>query len=598
MEALIPIIALGGLVMSLGDKRTGASKDKDKGSAKKTVETYQNMNRVKDRPTAALSTYPVQKISPEDTLSAYVRPNDATAQYFDQNKYFTEDIRGKDVGNNIHQVHSLTGTKLDESNFVHNNMTPFYSGKSTHQTMIGHRSDSVMDNMVGGGSQVHNKEERAPLFKPENNIQWSHGQPNMNEFYQSRSNPGVSRNNVKPFESEMVAPAINAGYNSAGKGGFNAGMEARETYMPKSVDALRVATNPKMEYSLANHQGPANSSIKNVGVMGKMEQHKPDTFFTQSEDRWLKTTGDEKAQMGRPTQEIHNTSRMQSQSYSGIAAPGDRNANYLPGEYEASTRQSLPSHPITNVKGTDAGLNVTAIQKSYNTYTNNRDINNKAPQTFGSGFSTAIGAVIAPITDMLNPTKKQETINNMRVYGNAASSVQSLPVTNPNDTAPVTVKETTLYSPNTFIQNQNSDGYLVAQHQAIPNQRDTTNQGTFTGASTTYGNANYGAAYNQTNNETKEKLVVSRPNHGSTQMFNTTMNVNIARNDGDRNNNRLWAPTNMPAQTMSKETYGRMSEPQNYNQNVAIDRMAPDLLTAFKTNPYTHSLTDAVPRER
>ena len=112
-------------------------------------------------------------------------------------------------------------------------------------------------------------------------------------------------------------PGLNAGYSSQGVGGLNAGMEAREAYMPKSVDDLRVATNPKLEYNLDNHQGPASSGVKNIGMMGKMEQHKPDTFYAQSEDRWLKTTSEVKAQTSRPTQEVHDTARMHSKSYTG-----------------------------------------------------------------------------------------------------------------------------------------------------------------------------------------------------------------------------------------------------------------------------------------
>ena len=75
-------------------------------------------------------------------------------------------------------------------------------------------------------------------------------------------------------------------------------------------------------------------------------------------------------------------------------------------------------------------------------------------------------------------------------------------------------------------------------------------------------------------------------------MFNNQMNVNIARNDNDRNNTRQWVPTNMPHRSISQHTHGSMREPQHYNQSIAVDRISPDLLTAFKENPYTHSLTN------
>ena len=181
----------------------------------------------------------------------------------------------------------------------------------------------------------------------------------------------------------------------------------------------------------------------------------------------------------------------------------------------------------------------------------------------------------------------------MRIYGQAGSEVQKAYPVNPNDRPNTTTKETTLYAPDTYIQNQSSDAYLVTQHQSVHLQRDSTNQSSINGvggSGTRTGAHNYASAYNQINNESKEKSVVSRTNHGNTQVFNANVNMNIAKNETDRNNNRLWAPSNMPTQSMSKEIYGKMVEPQGYQQDIAVERMAPDLLSAFKENPYTKPL--------
>ena len=599
MEVLIPIVALGGLALSMNDKNengnTAQSKNKASRNLEKAKEGYSNISP---------SDYPVKKSGKKSAVdgtnySAYNNPNDATAKYFDQNNYYQNDIRGKKVGNNINQVHSLTGSYVDESNFSHNNMIPFTGSKSTQQTLNGTRSDAMLDNMSGSGSQYITKQERAPLFKPEDNVQLAHGQPNMNDFFQSRSNPSLKFNNMKPFESEMVAPGLNAGYSSQGVGGLNAGMEAREAYMPKSVDDLRVATNPKLEYNLDNHQGPASSSVKNIGMMGKMEQHKPDTFYAQSEDRWLKTTSEVKAQTSRPTQEVHDTARMHSESYTGVAVASNKSANYVKGTFEPTHRQQLNTTPITNLQGPTAGFNTQGVKKSYQKYTNNRDINNRAGTSYGSGFTNAIGAVVAPITQMLNPTKKQEVINNMRVYGNAGSTVEREQVFNPDDVTPTTVKETTIHSPNTYMQNQGSDAYLVTQQQSIENQRDTTTlpfTGNAGGSSTKYGQTSSMSNYNQTNNEKKEQTIQGRTNNGNMQLFNSSINVNSAKRDNDRSNNRMWAPSNMPQQSMSKELYGKMIEPSQSNPNVEIERMQPDLLNAFRKNPYTQSLNSTALR--
>jgi hypothetical protein len=603
MEVLIPIVALGGLALSMKDapqqENSSSSQPKNKASRnlEKAKEGYANMTPL------STSDYPAQKTknrAAEGTnYSPYNNPNDATAKYFDQNNYYQNEIRGKKVGNTINQVHSLTGSYVDDSNFSHNNMTPFYGSKTTQQTLDGTRSDSMLDNMSGGGSQYIKKQERAPLFKPQDNVQLAHGQPNMNDFFQSRANPSLKFNNMKPFESEMVAPGLDAGYNTQGVGGFNAGMEARDAYMPRNVDQLRVATNPKQEYNLDNHQGPAASIVKNIGMMGKMEQHKPDTYFEQSQDRWLKTTSEIKASTSRPTQEIHDTARMHSEAYTGVASNSHKGTTYIKGKHTPSYRQELGTTPITNLHGPDAGFNTSGVKNSYSQYTNNRDLNHKAGTRYGSGFTNAIGAITAPIAQMLNPTKKQEVINNMRVYGNAGSTVEREQVFNSNDVAPTTVKETTLYAPNTNMQNQGSDAYLVSQHQSIENQRDTTTlpfTGNAGGASTKYGQTSYMANHNQNNNEKKEQTIQGRTTGGNMQLFNSDMRVNTAKRDEDRTNNRMWAPSNMPQQPMSKEIYGKMIEPRQLRQNVEIERMEPDLLNAFRKNPYTQSLQSAALR--
>ncbi|NBR15094.1 MAG: hypothetical protein EBU01_11030, partial [Crocinitomicaceae bacterium] len=87
---------------------------------------------------------------------------------------------------------------------------PLARGKSRNTSV----AETVLDNMNGSGSQVIKKIEQAPLFKPEDNVQWSHGAPNQSDFFQSRVNPGMRNNNVKPFATENVGPGLNQGYST------------------------------------------------------------------------------------------------------------------------------------------------------------------------------------------------------------------------------------------------------------------------------------------------------------------------------------------------------------------------------------------------
>ena len=184
----------------------------------------------------------------------------------------------------------------------------------------------------------------------------------------------------------------------------------------------------------------------------------------------------------------------------------------------------------------------------------------------------------------------------MRVYGNMIGEVPGNYVLTPGDTPNTTIKETILYQPNGYINSQNDNaGYLVNEQQPIANQRDSVNHDSFMGMSSKHGNRQYDSVYRQTNSEAKEKTIAGRTNQGNAKHFNPQINVTMSRLDSDRDNNRLWAPSAVITNGPSVQTYGKIAQVPQYMDNcIGCDRIAPDLLTAFKDNPYTHSLTNAV----
>jgi hypothetical protein len=375
-------------------------------------------------------------------------------------------------------------------------------------------------------------------------------------------------------------------------------MEARDSWLPKTVDELRVATNPKLEYSLDNHQGPSYAKVQNVGILGKVEKYHPDTFFINSQDRWLTTTGQEKGQALRPIQEVHATTRNTTAcSYSGVAG-GDKNASYVPSAYTAPKRAELDANdvPASNAANRGPSEDGDAFIRSHTAYENNRSTL-RQPDTYRSSFRGAMGAVIAPLMDAFRPTRKEEYGPNIRIYGDAGSNVKQNYVVNPGDTPATTIKETTLYSPDSYIGNQASVGYVLHNQQAIANQRDTTLCG-YVGSVGGNGAARQGevivdAAYRQINNDKLEATQVSYTPQGNTQIYNQQMNVNIARIDSDRDNPRMWVPnastvSQMPA---GKAQIGQIRGKQQYDENkIGVDRIDGALLDAFVKNPYTQSL--------
>ena len=616
MEIAIPLIALGGMYVVSNQSNENCTK---KEIRQKRQENFTNMgirSNLATKQSQLFGNYlPNTDIPPQnfpisninqlvDTVQEYPNPNVATDKYFNQNLYEQKVRSHVPVSKNPQEVYSLTGNYLDSAQFKHNNMVPFNGGKVKGRTYDMNINESVLDNMIGSGSQVIKKIEQAPLFKPEQNMQWAYGMPNQSDFYQSRVNPAMKNNNVKPFDTVMVGPGLDQGYGFNGSNGYNSGMEARDKWLPKTVDQLRVDTNPKLEYELINHEGPANSFIKaapGTQLLGRVEKQRPDTFFINTQDRWLTTTGAEKGETLRPIQEMGILRRNDIPiDYMGPAGSVDIKAATAPENFEPSKRHEALSGGVNHSRATGQGNHTDKdmFLRSHTNYENHRSTV-KQPESFRSGFSGAIGAVIAPLMDMLKPTRKDETINNVRVYGDAGtSSMVKGPVYNPQDTTSTTIKETTLYSPNFNINNQ-KEGIYVNNYTAPGNtQRDTTSCEYYTAAggyATGYGDMNYEAAYRQHNNDIKSQTIVNRPNQGGTQIFNQQMHLSTIKSDSDRMDGRVNpAFSRLSGLPPSTNTYGAIRAPQYYNECQMCDRIQPDILTAFKNNPYTHSLTSSV----
>jgi hypothetical protein len=607
MELAIPLLALGGMYI-VSNQTPSKSCDTEKGKTQKISQenfTSMGVNRnYLPNTNTPPQNFPVSNINQlVDTVQEYPNPNAATDKYFDQNAY-QQRVRNKEpVGQNPQQIYSMTGNYLDSEQFKHNNMVPFNGGKVKGNTYDVNIAESVLDNMIGSGSQTIKKIEQAPLFKPEDNMQWAYGAPNNSDFYQSRVNPGMKNNNIKPFDSVMVGPGLDKGYNSVnGTGGYNSGMEARDKWLPYTVDQMRVATNPKLEYELTNHEGPANSYIKNAAsteTMGRVEKQRPDTFFINTQDRWLTTTGAEKGETLRSIQEMGIVRRNDIVTdYMGPAGAADRKAAYAPENFEKSKRQESMTTSVNHSSAQRRGPSTDTdnFLRSHTNYENNRSTM-RQPETHRSGFSGAIGAVISPIMDIFRPTRKDETIHNVRIYGEAAPAVPKGYVYNPSDATTTTIKETTLYAPTFNINNQKEGMYVNNAMPGEATQRDSTSCsyiGTSGGAATGFGDMNYAAAYNQHNNDIKSSTVNNRPNQGGTQIFNQQMNLTTIKSDSDRFAGRVNPAISVTPLPPSVQTYGSITMPQYYNECAGCDRIQPDILNAFRSNPYTHSLTTSV----
>ena len=589
MEIAVPLIALGGLFV--------ASNQENK------KEGYESMgkpvNSLPNNEPPPIN-YPKLSAVKNSNPNKYRDPNTVTDRYFNPAIY--EEYRnGPDQFGNTAKTNnftSLTGNNVSKNDFKHNNMAPFFGSRIRGSTQDPNTSESVLDHMIGSGSQQIRKQEQSPLFAPQKDIRYANGAPNQTDFYQSRVMPGSKMSNVKLWDEQRVGPALDAGYGTAGELGFNSGMAAREKWVDRNVDQLRVATNPKMTFGLDNHQGPATYFINAPATketQGKVEKYLPDTYFINTPDRWLTTTGLEKGQTARAIQIDRDVNRSTtSMEYYGADSNPGGTQMYTPSEHELPKRPQLEAHPVLNpnAKGCGAASAADYGRDGYKSLPNNR-ATMRAPELGGvQGF---MKAAIAPILDILRPSRKENVIGNPNPSGNVQMTVNAPPVFNPADRTPTTIRETTegkLDNNHLNVQWQKDGAYIVSDQQSTEQQRDTTNCQYYGDGGMNTGVALYNAAYNQRNNV--NKTYKNRPNQGGMAMLNHEQQMQIDKNENDRNNNRMWVRngnSGINNTIPSMETYGKISTPQSYDNSQNIERINPDILTAFKENPYTKSLS-------
>jgi hypothetical protein len=550
-----------------------------------------------------LATDPV--VPPSSSVYEYPTQSSATNKYLNQTSYEDQINNGAQPGSNLPNIYSLSGQVLNSSEFKHHNMVPFMGGKIAGALYDDKYTENILDNLNGSGSQQFKKTEQAPLFAPSDNMQYAYGTPNSSDFFQSRMNPGMSRNNTKPWDSIHVGPGLDDGYSSAGIGGFNSGMEHRDKWLPKTVDELRVDTNPKMEFSLEGHEGPLQSVVKDVGLIGEIDKKLPDTFFINSPNRWLTTTGGQKGETLRSDQPTgiikRNTNGTQ---YVGPAGNNERHGVLSKNNYEPCRReptQSIPNLGASSVKNGHSETHQNR-QNNYVSSKTNRQTTHQTTRTYGNAFGGFVGSVLSPIIDIIRPSRKEDMVNNMRIYGDAGTAVQG-EIIHPTELLKTTTKETTIHTPRTYINNQGGLNTYVNTQLELPinnrNQSNTCHTGCAGGSSTKYGESSLDAVYSQTSNNIKSQTIQNRATIGNMSLFNNNMNVCLSKPDVSEQDFYTGSATSLIKLPPSTNTYGHVVLPNKtsitesnsqYNQQ----RMDPSMLQAFYNNPYTHSLVGAV----
>jgi len=585
MELAIPLVALGSLYVINNQKKTKSCKNKEGFTSRELLPNTDIPDANYSQPEYEETTY-TSKLSSVNKYAGGVAYTD---------KYFNPESGSQygHVASSDATYQSLTGEKVDRDYFQHNNMVPFF-GSTVRSSFVGsNANESLLDSMTGSGSQQRTKGEQAPLFAPSENYQWAYGAPNQSDFMQSRVNPSMRMANVKPFAEERVAPGLGLGYTTDGAGGFNSGMMERDSWREKTVDQLRVDNKQKASgLMMLGHEGPAMSRITNLGSIGHMEKNRPDRHFESGPERYMTTTGASKGPMMNAIPVDRHVNRPETTaSYMGGAGYNVESA-YVPGEYMPSTNIDLGAVPIggANAGGRNYAHDAEYGIKSSKAYMNNR-VANKPGEYFGA-IGGAIGAAIAPVMDVLRPSRKENTIGTLRPYQNAKSTAggQSY-LFNPNDRMAPTIRETTENSKFHLNINANQRGgaYAVSEQQTVQNNRQSTGDFYYAGGASAGERGRearpYDAEYRQRNNDIKSSTIDGRMVPGNMSLMNGDINMRQVSRDTMFKNNRPVAPS-MPYQSPSVATMGQLNGSSGLYSNIQMDRTSPDIMSSLQGNPY------------
>ena len=355
--------------------------------------------------------------------------------------------------NSEYVISPLSGQRIPSGEYKHNNMQPFYGGR-VKQNMSAHANTGVLDAFNGSGSTQIKKREvenmfetsRAPFGNP-------FGMEDNTDFIQSRINAPTARRGELPFEPTKVGAGLGEKFGFAGKGGFQQ-LEINEIMRPKDTNDLRVLSNPKETYDQPMIPG-GHFIGTNSKDAGEVRKYKPDTFFlNESGERNFVTTGDLIKETVRSTQVLPHTTRPEtSVEYGGIASSQDFGEGYVTGSYRMPTSQQyggagyrnadMTSYYTKDMGGMEADYGKSSIEIRPN------ERNETSERVMALNTAPADNQLVtAHFTDDARPTRRGETIGNIRMtgtpikYGDRAPAIT---VWDPSDIARTTVKESTIY---------------------------------------------------------------------------------------------------------------------------------------------------------
>lgn len=488
---------------------------------------------------------------------------------------------------------TMAGNTLKVTDLNHNNMNFYYGSKTNENNNLD--QSSLLDLYTGQGTYDIQKDETAPLFKPEDNINNVYGCQNQNDFLQSRVNSSLRHANTKPWEEIKVSPGIGMKAEEKTQLGLNNYTMNRDLYKPKNVDELRTANNQKETYCLDNHMGPASTQYtKNMGIHGKIVKKLPDlTYFNDNNLGMVARSSGPNYQMQKAHQMLTKENRETSSvEYYGARGSSSDQVNYVNGEYMQPHKQQLCTQQNLNMtnQGVNPTNNLNYSKNSYYTLPNNRS---STKNGYFGNVTSMVSNFVDPVVKGLRHTKKTNCVTNSNPSGNFNGENKKQMVYNPNEVLSTTNREMYENKINMNylnVQNQENTTYMNTRPVLNSTQRNSMNtQQTGPAQSSSLAKRNYQAEYNQKNNNNRV-YAKNKSSHSNMSLFNNKVNM-IEKNKELCNERQTpYYNPNMTMLENPSELLGSCtSAPQSY-ENINDNNIDSSLLKAFKQNPYTQSL--------
>jgi hypothetical protein len=349
-----------------------------------------------------------------------------------------------EYSSNKSKVKSLTGEYVNETEFTHNNMVPYFGG-NVKQNMTETANQTILENYTGVGDTFQNKKEVASLYDQKKDFSYVNGMQNVDDFYRERMGETKIRNNVLPVPQIRVGPGLNQGFDGIPTGGYQQ-LDVQELALGnyKTADELRVVSKPKVTFEGRVIDGQKNTVRAEVPNLVK---NRVETFYQQTPDMLLKTTGAFTKPTETPEFNVKLTNRIETtRETTGVAAAVVPKRTLDNSATKPTIRQQLKEYGTRNAALNNYGK---GHKDDYGkskilVYDNERDIT--TTRVYQGNVTSLIKAIVAPIEDLIKVSKKEHAVDNPRHFGNMNAQIPDKPtIYDPNDIARTTIKETLIH---------------------------------------------------------------------------------------------------------------------------------------------------------